>query len=153
MPTLTKSQLIDLLTNLPPETRIQVDQPPGSSLSVDILTEEKTVTQTKADILQAEYADLIGKEITVSDAAKKYNIPRQTILNWKNSNYITVLETGYRLILDEADVAYCADIYHDRKESGIGFYGSPLLDEDGLPYKLKHPSLAKYRRRKKEDEE
>ena len=29
-----------------------------------------------------------------------------------------------------------------------GHGGAPLLDEDGLPYELKRPKLAEYRRRK-----
>ena len=50
--------------------------------------------------------------------------------------------------LNEADVAYCAEIYHERKANKIGFR-APLLDEAGLPYQLKHPKLAKYRLKKR----
>ena len=49
--------------------------------------------------------------------------------------------------LDEAEVAYCAGIYHERKTLGITRV--PLLDENGLAYELKHPKLFEYRRRKK----
>ena len=53
--------------------------------------------------------------------------------------------------LDEAEVAYCAEIYHERKAAGIRS-GAPLLDEDGLPYELKHPELSAYRCRKRRQE-
>jgi hypothetical protein len=46
--------------------------------------------------------------------------------------------------LDEAEVAYCAEIYHARN----GISGVPLLDEDGLAYQLKHPELSEYRRKR-----
>jgi len=69
-------------------------------------------------------------------------------LEWKNKGYLRVLKPGYRMQIDESDIAYCAEIYHRRKERGIGFR-APLLDSEGLPYQLKHPKLAEYRKRKK----
>jgi hypothetical protein len=41
-----------------------------------------------------------------------------------------------------------SDIYHKRQKTGSR---APLLDERGLPYKLKLPDLAQYRRGKKLD--
>lgn len=150
MPTLSPSQLIDLLTNLPPETRIQVDQTPGSSLSVDILTQDRIVPkeepQTKADILKAEYADLIGRPISASKAAKKYGVHRRNIHDWKKKGYIEILnDDGYRQQLNEADIAYVVDIYRERKQAGT-LTGAPLLDDNGLPYELKHPALSRKRK-------
>ncbi len=49
------------------------------------------------------------------------------------------------MLFNEAEIAYCVDIYQNRKRVG----GVPLLDENGLPYELKHPELSAYRRRKR----
>ena len=106
--------------------------------------------QTKDEIIAAEFANLRGQEITLSAAAKKYNIPRGTIRNWFYNSYIAPIHPdNYPMLFDEADVAYCADIYQERKQTGTGFFGAPLLDENGMPYELKHPSLAQYRKKKK----
>lgn len=91
--------------------------------------------------------NLIGVAITVSDAAKKYDVNRFTILTWVKRKLIRVLKDGYRTEIDEADAAYCAKVYHDRQKVGIRF-GAPLLNEDGQPYMLKHPELSEYRRKR-----
>jgi len=46
-------------------------------------------------------------------------------------------ESGNKVLLDEADVAYCAGIYHR-----FGKQGRKLFDEKGLPYKPKTGSLS-----------
>lgn len=144
---LTPEQARKLLTDLKPGSTIEVRKLPTGEIAVS----ENAPTQTKEDILKEKYACLIGQPITVSDAADKYNIHRRTILKWKDNGYITVLETGYQMKLDEADIAYCAKIYHERQKKGVG-YGAPLLDENGLEYQLKRPGLSHYRRRKKSDD-
>ncbi len=101
--------------------------------------------QTKEEIIAAKFAHLCGQPIHVTDAAQRYHIPRNTIVRWARRGYINVLEAGYRMELDEADVAYCAYVYNKRKEEGIVF-GSRLFDEDGNPYQIKYPDLAKKRR-------
>lgn len=140
---LTQEQAQTLLTDLKPGSTIEVRKLPTGEIVVS------DPTQTKEDILKEKFACLIGQPITVSDAAEKYGIPRTTIFDWKNKGYVTVLETGYRLTIDEAEMAYCSDIYNRRKASGLGFRGSPLLDEHGLEYELKHENLARYRRKRK----
>jgi hypothetical protein len=88
------------------------------------------------------FEHLRGQAITVTEAAEKYEVPRNTILEWAKQ-HITILKPGYRMELDEADVAYCVAIYAVRKQ-----YKSlaPLLDDEGNPYLLKHPDLARARR-------
>ncbi len=103
------------------------------------------VMPTKDDLLDKS---LIGQPITVTEAVQKYNIPQTTLLEWAKKGIVTVVEKGYRTKIDEADIAYCAKLYHERKNSGIGFR-APLLTDDGLPYELKHPKLAKYRQKKR----
>lgn len=97
----------------------------------------KTVTREK-------FAQLEGKPITVTQAVKKYNIPYSTLIGWIHSKLrlITVLKSGYAMQINEADVAYCSEIYKARGKS------SRLFDEAGRPYQLKRPELAAYRQRK-----
>lgn len=108
--------------------------------------------KTKAEFINTRFGTLQGHPITISEATKKYDVPRSTIKTWiYRNNYITpIFSDKYPACFDEADIAYCAEIYHQRKVAGTGFFGAPLLDENGLPYELKHPDLAQYRRKKKE---
>ena len=95
-------------------------------------------------IKREDFKHLEGQGITVSEAAKKYNVNRRTVSRWVDKGYVGVSNTGeYPMRVDEADVAYCAAIYAIRKR-----YNSlaPLLDKDGRPYLLKRPDLARARR-------
>jgi hypothetical protein len=109
-----------------------------------------TEHQTKEEIIASKYTELQDQAITLSQASEKYKVPRGTIRNWFYNSYVKPTDpTSYPMLFNEAEIAYCAEIYYERKQAGTGFYGAPLLDENGLPYELKHPSLAKYRRKKK----
>ena len=80
-----------------------------------------------------KHAHLKGTAIWVSEASRKYDIPQPTIFNWTKAGYIARLgEDGYKVFIDEADVAYCAEIYHQR-----GGQGRWLFNRDGTPYKPK----------------
>ena len=98
-------------------------------------------------IRREDFEHLRGKAITVTEAAEKYGVHRNTVLGWAKQKYITVLREsvgrGSYIELDEADTAYCAAIHVVRKQ-----YKSraKLLDDDGSPYLLMHPDLAKARR-------
>ena len=98
-------------------------------------------------IRREDFAYLEGVPITVSEAARKYGVPRQTIHTWTRRGYIGVLPTPENLgkvkVINEADIAFCAAIYHVRKPFGSR---APLLDEQGRPYLIKYPDLAKARR-------
>ncbi len=144
----TLEQAKNLLTDLQPGDKIEIEITPTGEVIVNSTKnniKNENSTKTKNDILGETYADLIGQSITVTEAAKKYDVNRRNILRWKDKGYITVLESGYQMKLNEAEVAYCADIHKKKKKSGIGFH-APLFDENGLPYQLKHPALARYRR-------
>ncbi len=112
-------------------------------------------------ITKKQFEHLRGKPITISEASRPrprfdddgnvvggYEVPDPTMRGWIRQGYVRVLEDGYGKKLDEADVAYCAAVYHERKDAG-SMSGEPLFDEAGRPYQLKHPQLSKYRRRKK----
>ena len=95
-------------------------------------------------IRREDFAHLEGQAITVSEAARKYKVPASTIHTWIHRGYLTTLgKVGRHRQIDEADIAFCAAIYHVRKPFGSR---APLLSEDGRPYLLKAPELARLRR-------
>jgi len=100
-------------------------------------------------IRREDFAHLEGVPITVSEAAKKYGVSPQTLHNWIKKGYIVPIQKGVSkslpTICNEAEVAYCTEIYRVRKSFGT-LFGVPLLKEDGTPYLLKHPALSRYRR-------
>lgn len=66
---------------------------------------------------------------------------------WARAGYIEVKERGYRLKLNEADVAYCAKIYAEKYKAYNGkMTGVTVFDEEGNPYRLKYPEIAAYKR-------
>ena len=105
-------------------------------------------SETKNAITRGDkkYGALHGKPITMAKASEQYGPSIQSIWNWVKRGYIATIEDNkepYPIKIDEADVAYCADVYKTRGKS------SRIFDEAGRPYVLKHPDLAEYRRRKK----
>jgi len=103
--------------------------------------------QLKA-VRREDFKRLRSRSISTSEAMRRYNVLGRTLRRWARRGLITVLESGYGMLLDEADVAYCAKIYHIRRMSE-SLSGAPLLDENGKPNLLKHPELSEYRRKKK----
>jgi len=133
--------LKNLLLNRPVGVKIVLTIDRGGVLA--------TMDETKEQVIQRKFKNLIGQPITITEASAKYNIPRGSIQEWKEKGYLSVVNETYPATIDEADVAYCAEIYKERKSSGFGFRGVPLLDERGLPYQIKNKKLSEYRRRKK----
>lgn len=85
-----------------------------------------------------KYAHLGGKETWLYKAAKDYHIPHQTITRWVKAGIIGRLyDDGYRVYVNEQDVAYCAYIYHQRAKQG-----RKLFNPDGTPYKPKTGPVA-----------
>ena len=79
------------------------------------------------------YAHLKGIGIGINEAAKEYRIPYVTIYQWMSSGIIKKLgREGQKVLLDKADVAYCAEIYRRR-----GIKGRKLFNSDGTPYQSK----------------
>ena len=109
--------------------------------------------QTKEEIIAAKFAHLREKSISASEASRKYSkihgIPVSHVLfgRWAKAGYITVRQRGYRLQMDEAEVAYCAEIFARKyQEYGGPMSGVRIFDEDGNPYQLKYPEMAAYKR-------
>ncbi len=139
-----------VLTQLIQVGKIQAVRLPTGELLVDADNNGHEL-KTKEEIIAKEFAQLKGRLITVTEAAQKYNLHRDSILEWVTRGYITPLKQGgrgSRMELDEAEVAYCAKIHRSR----AGKRGVRLFDQYGNPYQLKRPKLAEYRRRKKQVE-
>jgi hypothetical protein len=147
MPTLTQEQFQELLTNLPPGVKLEIQKTPGGQVALSI---NHKGAATKQDFIKEKYSHLMNQPITISEASEKYDVPRPTIQSWLyRSKYFGFMNReSYPQTIDEAEIAYCAEIYHQRKQKGIG-PRTPLLDEHGFPYELKHPGLAEYRKRKR----
>jgi hypothetical protein len=106
-------------------------------------------SQTKEEIIAEKFAHLREQPISASEASRKYSevhgVPISHVLfgRWAKAGYITVIERGYRLQMDEADVAYCAEIFAQKyQEYGGTMSGVRIFDEDGNPYQLKYPEVA-----------
>jgi hypothetical protein len=132
-----------LLTQMAETGKIEAVQLPSGEL---LVSAENGQYKTKEEVIAEKYNHLQESWITVTEAAKEYKVLGRTIREWIAAKYIEVNKNVYPMEVNQADVAYCADIYHARK----GISGVPLLDENGLPYELKHPELAEYRQRKRQ---
>jgi predicted site-specific integrase-resolvase len=65
---------------------------------------------------------LRGIGIGLRQAEEKYNVPYQTISRWVNRGLVARIsgetQRGQRVMVDEADVAYCAELY--KRDPGRG---------------------------------
>jgi hypothetical protein len=104
--------------------------------------------QTKEEIIAAKFAHLRGKNISASEASRKYSnlygiqISNELFSRWSRLGYIK-RKAGYRLQLDEAEVAYCAEIFAIKYREYDGrMRGVTVFDAEGNPYQLKYPEVA-----------
>jgi predicted site-specific integrase-resolvase len=80
-----------------------------------------------------KFAHLAGQAIWVSEAARKYDVKLSVLHKWVHKNYIKIIgKEKNRILLDEQDVAYCAEIYSERRGQGKW-----VFNPDGTPYTLK----------------
>lgn len=132
------------LTTLPPGAKIEVSKTPTGEISVS------QQPLTKQQLIAQNYSHLAGQGIPINEAAEKYDVPKGTIGRWVyTQNYVSFVdEDSWPKLVDEAEVALCAAIYHERKAKGIT--GIPFFDDDDFIIEdLKHPKLAAYRRRRR----
>ena len=134
----------NVLTRLVQNGRIEAAQ--LSSGGIFVSDDDLDQTQIRERIIEEKFGHLRGHPITISDAANSYRVPNTTLREWIAREHIELAGDGYPTKIDEATVAYCAEVYHERG----GGPGTRIFDEDGNPYKLKHPNLSKYRQRKKQ---
>ncbi|MBT3322860.1 MAG: hypothetical protein HN392_11315 [Anaerolineae bacterium] len=96
---------------------------------------EEIAIQPKKEELEEykQFSHLAGEKIWATEAARKYQISRSTISRWARLDYIARLDSdGYRVYLDEQDVAYCVSVYEERKGQG-----KRVFNKDGTPYQTK----------------
>ena len=79
-----------------------------------------------------ENAELCGLPISINEAGRKYKLHTSTLTRWMQRGLIWHLGKDGRktTLLDEAAVAYCAQIY--QSNSGQGKW---VFDRDGRPIK------------------
>lgn len=79
-----------------------------------------------------KHAHLSGHGIGIREAGRKYGIPNPSIVRWVKRGLIAIIgkEGSQKVLIDEADIAYCAEIYH--QDSGQGRW---LFNDDGTPYR------------------
>lgn len=99
-----------------------------------VVSEQDTQAQkpTKKEELPEykKHMHLKGQTMGLGEAARKYSLPVTTLSGWVSKGYIKQIgQDGQRLLLDEVDVAYCAEIYQRRKGQGRW-----LFNRDGTPY-------------------
>jgi predicted site-specific integrase-resolvase len=105
--------------------------------------------KTKEEVIAEKYAHLRSQPISASEASRKYSdlhgvpISHQTFSRWTKAGHINAESDGYRLHMDEADVAYCAEVYAQKYREYEGrMSGVRIFDTKGNPYQLKYPEVA-----------
>jgi hypothetical protein len=143
-----------VLTQLIADGMVQArTTPSGEILVVADKNGTRQEPQTKEEIIAKKYAHLKGEKISVSEASRKYSkihgitISHPNFSRWAKAGYIQVIKRGYRLQMNEADVAYCAEVYARKyKEYNAQMVGVRIFDEDGNPYQVKYPEVAEQMR-------
>jgi len=96
----------------------------------------------RSKYIRHHYRRLIGTGITQNQAALKYNLLPKTITNWRRRGLIATIGTPdddpTAILIDEADVAYCADCYHTMMTKP----GQKVFNRDGSLYIPKDSLIA-----------
>jgi hypothetical protein len=94
--------------------------------------EELDLSVTKEELSEYKnHQNLRGVTISVREAARKYAVTLSTLQRWINKGFINKIgSVKIRVLVDEADVAYCVDIYTRMH----GKRGSWVFNVDGTPY-------------------
>jgi len=129
----------------------------GSIAAAQLPNGELLVAESNVDpslnIKRENFEHLRGQAISASEASRRYSELLGTTIypsrfsEWAKAGFIKVLDRGWKISLDEADVAYCATVYKAKYDFyGGQMIGVPIFDQDGNPYQPKHPELAAYKR-------
>lgn len=80
-----------------------------------------------------KFAHLRGNALGIAEAARKYELKHQTLSNWVKRGHVKQLgrdpNHAQKILVDEADVAYCAEIQKQRPGAGRW-----TLGQDHTPY-------------------
>ncbi|MBP7691060.1 MAG: hypothetical protein KA764_04045, partial [Anaerolineales bacterium] len=67
-----------------------------------------------------QFTHLVGVGITLSEAAKKYDVPRHRVHHWAvERGYVKCVDNGYPAKYDEGDIAFVVAVVHYREKAGI----------------------------------
>lgn len=92
----------------------------------------------KEKLITAHFSHLKGHLISLYEATTKYGINHTTLNTWVKANHLKIVKqesTGLmRRWVDEAEMAYCALVYHQAKELFGTVRGVWLFDPFGNPY-------------------
>lgn len=130
------------------QQRIEADEIAWGRLPDGTLLVAEDEIDPSLKIKREDFEHLRGQTLSESEASCKYDISVANFSNWAKAGHIQVVERGWKVLLDEADVAYCAAVYKAKAKiypNCIG--GFKLFDEDGNPYQIKYPELAARRRK------
>lgn len=118
--------------------RIRGAKLPDGSVAVSeksVVKREPTMSSIPKEELPEykKHAHLQGMGLGIREAARKHYIPQSTVGRWVQLGYIDRIGTsGKKQLIDEADVAYCAEVYRRR-----GSQGKWLFRQEGTPYQPK----------------
>ena len=86
--------------------------------------------EEEARRIREKYKHLEGQIIGIAEAGRKYGVPHPTISRWVKKGFIRIKgQDGQKMLVDESDVAYCAEVYNSRRGQGKW-----VFDKNGLPY-------------------
>ncbi|MBT7071523.1 MAG: hypothetical protein HN855_06265 [Anaerolineae bacterium] len=128
---------LDELKKMAQSGKINAAVLPGGDV---VVSEDSVKEKTRKEDLPEfkQFSLLAGNSIWLSEAERKYDVSTPTLSRWVKAGYISRIGLeGNRVLLNEQDVAYCAEIYKKR-----GGQGKRIFAEDGTPYKPKTAPLA-----------
>jgi hypothetical protein len=107
----------------------------------DMIVSENSVKgkRKKEDLPEyKKHLDLKGTGFGLRESAEKHGIPRSTLQGWVSKKIVAIIgREGRKILLDQADVSYCAEIY-----KAVGGQGRRIFNDDGTPYVPKTGPLA-----------
>ena len=143
----------NVLTRLIAAGMIETREEAGETLVAVDKSGNGSKAQTKEEIIAAKFAELQGLPISASKASRKYSeiygmqLSQVQFSRWAKSEIVEVLDRGYKIELNEADVAYCACVFAQKYRQYNGqLRGVSIFDESGNPYIVKYPDIAEERR-------
>lgn len=86
-----------------------------------------------------------NEEIRVAEASEITGIPRVTLWRWAKRKPALIRfrvikgQGGETMLLNKADVLYCATAHAKRAKNSTTVRGHLVFDKDGLPFKPKKP--------------
>lgn len=128
---------LDELKKMAQSGKINAAVLPGGDM---VVSENSVKEKTRKEDLPEfkQFNSLAQLPIWLSEAERKYGISTPTLSRWVKAGYISKIGLdGNRVLLNEQDVAYCAEIYKKR-----GGQGKRIFAQNGTPYQPKTGPLA-----------